>query len=113
MLHRQAMRVPTGAARRIKPAHGFVSGIKILKRPGEHMVEPRLAVGRWRAFVKTETFARAILLQTALEYFLRLPELEHFALKFRAVIAFGDGGKRHRRYALCKLAGGKTRCFSS
>ena len=76
MLNGQSVGIPTSFSWRIETAHCFVTGIDVLERAGQHMVNTRLTVcGRW-AFVKSEERAPFRLTQCLGKNVLVTPEIK-------------------------------------
>ncbi len=76
-LHRQPMRIPARLALHLEPAHGLVAAYQILDGAGDHVMNPRLSVGRRWAFIEHEV--RSILSDpdALVKDVIRLPELEY------------------------------------
>jgi hypothetical protein len=86
VLDRQTVRVPTGFARTMEPAHRLVARIKVLEGAGQDVMNAGPAVGRRRSLVEHELRPRAPFRHDLAEDVLAAPEIEDALLELGPIV---------------------------
>ena len=102
--HWQPVRIPSGLARHVVAEHRAVTAEEVLHRAGEHVVDTRASVGRWRAVVKHELGCAGPAGERARHELLVAPEREQLPLQIvgrpfrrQEPVVHGANGGRHSR----------------
>ena len=99
-LHREAMAVPAGLPRHAIAAHRAVPRVDVLEHPREHVVRPRLAVGRRRPLVEAPDLGVGPLGQRAVKDVALAPALEDSLLELGEGLPRVYGPEGHGRLIL-------------
>ena len=87
MLDGQTVRVPASLARHIVATHCLVAREYILEAARQHMVDARLAICSWRAFVKAELRIALGRLERFGKHVILTPERQHLGFEIWPVVS--------------------------